>query len=237
MHYLKISDYHAINEIIRVHRDNVESWGLSISASSDMPAFARVRNAFGGYVHPTVDPDLNHLNSDNAFWIEIRDRDRPVACIATRLYRQERLLNLILSRRLWRNAPGIEEAPPIPVESVRALSMIEGDITVQSGMFIDPACRGKGLSTALMHLVRAASFRAWEEDWQFGLLTKETHEKNIHGPKFGYPHQTLCINGPCSWGPRHAVEYLTYVSKQEILAEYSRPASSAVIRRLATDAM
>jgi hypothetical protein len=237
MLHLNISDYTTINEVIDHHRSNIERNGLSIATSTDMWAFSRVRGAFGGYVHPTVDPNLNNLNSDNAFWIEVQSGNHPVACIAARLYRQERLLDLIMSRRLWHNAPCIDGAPPIPVESIHTLAMIEGDMTVQSGMFVDQSCRGMGLSTALMHLVRAASFRAWQEDWQFGLLTKETHEKNVHGPKYGYPHQTLCINGPCSWGPRHTVEYLTHASKHEILAEYSRPTSSAVNRRLTAEAM
>jgi GNAT superfamily N-acetyltransferase len=180
---------------------------------------------------------LNNLNSDNAFWIEITKEEKSVACIAAHLYSNERLLDLIMSRRLWRNRPGIDAAPPIPVESIRVLSMIEGDLTIHSGMFVDPHYRGLGLSTALMHLIRASSFRAWHEDWQFGLLTTETNSKNIHRRKFGYPHQTLCIHGFSPWGPRHDMEYLTYVSKQEILAEYSVPASSAEMRRSTTDAM
>lgn len=207
-----------INHRIQQHRHDLEARGFTVSWGADPARFGELREGFEGYVHPSLDPNAGARPRCGEFmWISVHAARRPVAVIAARLF-HGRLEDMLHMRRLWgREAPTLADLAPFPARSLSIVRRIRGRISMQGGMFVDPSARGMGISTNLMWLVRLAGLRHWGEDWQIGLLTEETHEKNIHIPKYGYEVSTvLFADGAVSEGPRpdHSSEYLVYCSSE-----------------------
>ena len=186
-------------------------------------------------MHPALDPDAGALvDRSNFFTIQIQRERRVLGIIATRLY-SGRLVDLLHTRALWaRETPSLEDLEPMPIVSLAA-HRIEGRISLQGGMIIDPEARGLGLSNHLMWLVRLACFRHWLEDWQVGLITEETHAKNIHIPKFGYHGAEVLFQGGADPGPAHETEILVYAQAGRFVSDLSLPMVSPDRRISTTD--
>lgn len=216
----------SLNARLQAHKRAVEALGLEVAAGNDPAGFAAERASFPGYVHPALDPAAGALMSPREFaWIRVSACGTTFAVIAARLY-EGRLIDLLDDRAIWaHDAPSLDDIEPIEVTSLTA-HRISGRISLQGGMIIDAAAQGLGLATRLMWMIRLMTLRTWQEDWQVGLLTEETHAKGIHIPKFGYDGAELLFDGPVARGPVHDREVLVYAEGARALAALSPPTVS-----------
>jgi hypothetical protein len=230
---LSIEHRDAINACIQSHREACETLGLIVTDHSDPEEFAAERATFPGYVHPSLDPVAGALIAPGDFmWIKLAAHGVTFGVIAARRY-VGRLDDLIQTRRLWaHDAPTLAHIEPVNVVSLNA-HRIAGTISLlQGGMILDDATRGLRLSVHLMWMVRLATLRTWQEDWQVGLITEETHAKNLHLPKFGYHGAEILFDGGMTHGACHDREILVYADGRKVASQL--PCVSARWSRMAS---
>jgi len=221
---LAIEDYSNINRHIRYHRSRIESRQLRLAASDDMDAFVRARSRFPGYIHPAFDPAQSALPAGSAFWVSVETASGEiVACAATRKFDNARLLDLFMSRQVWQSRCAvIDDMDPLDIDWPDEALGVRGTLAIHGSLIVRNDYRKGGLGTHLIRLVRAASLRAWRQDWNFGLVRAELEATAFQACRYGYPFTCRAYEAQPDWGPRHDVEYLNLISQSEMLAEYAK---------------
>lgn len=233
------TDYLNLDRHIRYHRARIEAGQLRVAVSTDMADFVRTRIALSGsidpangaYAHPAYDPDYSIFPPGGAFWLSVANAEGAmVACAATRRFDNASLADLFLSRQIWYSRePILEGMEPIELDWPDDMPEIEGTLAVHGGLIVDPSLRGQKIGIHLIRLTRALSLRTWRQDWNFGLVRDALKDGDVPGRLYGYPH-TVCafsirppwaIEGDGKPGPTHDREWLNYISRAEMLAEYA----------------
>jgi hypothetical protein len=217
-----------INRRIQFHRQACEGLGLAVTIHRDPEGFAAERATFPGYVHPSLDPAAGAvIGSADFTWIRLAAQGVTFGVIAARRY-EGRLDDLIHARRLWgRDVPTLEDIDPVNIVSLQA-HRISGTLSLQGGMILDEATRGFRLSVHLMWMIRMVTLRTWQEDWQVGLITEETHAKDLHRPKFGYHGAEILFDGEMTHGARHSREVLVYADARKVASELAPESTNLV---------
>jgi hypothetical protein len=168
-------------------------------------------------INPTFDPNLNPLSPSNSFWLDVRAGSHTIATSAARLFVTEDYMALKRSTKLWYDTPHRNEAP-LAITVPSDMPKICGRVGHEGGLWIRPDHRKRGLSVILPHLNRALCLREWDIDWQTGLALRDIGECGIATSAYGFPHVTLCYEGKAPFKSRLERLFVTYMSRQELLA-------------------
>jgi hypothetical protein len=148
-----------------------------------------------------------------------------VSCAATRKYDQASLPDLFMSRRVWHSErPSIDDQEPVEIDWPEQYLNAQGTLAIHGGLVTHPKFGERGIGTHLIRLVRAASLRAWMQDYNFGFIRSDIEKRGFQKRRYGYPWTCKAfVERPDDGlpGPRYDVEYLNLITQEQMLAEYA----------------
>lgn len=216
-------------DLRRQHTDVVQQfveWSLgwlaansyTLSVDVDMRRWVAVMRsvAKAGFINPAFDPEHSRLSPANSFWLEVRSASSTIATSAARLLVTDDYMELKRSLRLWYEEPPKEHGT---VEVTRAdLPLIAGYVGHEGGLWVHPEFRKQGLSVILPHLNRALCLRAWDVDWQTGIVHRGIAEHGLARTAYGFPRLVQCTRGFFPVTGKIDPLYLVYLSRAELIA-------------------
>src|SRR5262249_22169989 len=136
--------------------------------------FARLRQAGGGSLNQTIDPRHSRLDRD-AFWLRATGFDGTLAGLyAVKAFRVANFMDLLRNERLW-----FDRGPNVITGKQTILDSFEpfgGVVTHGAGLWVNPAFRGRRLSSLLPEYVRALAVKLYAIDWHTGLVQERDRE-------------------------------------------------------------
>lgn len=232
--------YDAINTRIQSHRRAIEDTGLVITEGYSLSDFAAARRSLGdgNYVHAVFNPDVGvQIEPRHFAWMALEASNRILGVIATRLF-EDGLVSLLHARRFWGyDGPTMTDMGAFPMADEPACRQITGRISVQGGVYLDPAIRRTGLLSHLTKMIRFASYRAWAENWQIALYQPETDPTGGMFRHLGYPGHAVLFDQPPGPGPdpTHPVEMIAYASAANLIDDTERSSDTVILRTINTD--
>lgn len=213
-------EYALLDDEVRRRLAEVEKFQLGVHVKADMGEFCSYRSSFGeGYAHPAFDPTRTAIGPGDAYWLEIRSgRGEVIGAAASRIFRGERLCRLLQSRGIWSNLkPDIRPAPPIRLELARDTMSVAGNLVFSGGLFLQKDYRSHKTGGEIVKLMRALSAKHWNLDYIFGMQKSAFAKEGLPTSLYGYPRSEPCFSGGVDNGPMNSEEWLSWMSRSEIL--------------------
>jgi hypothetical protein len=214
-------DYANIERHIDAYLQTIERRGLRLRLDDDPAAFTAARGRFEGYVHPALNPVQSRIAPGTMLWLEATAPDRRVVgCTAMRRFDDERLADLIWSRRLWGDRhPLLRPIKPITLLWPRGMPQPAGRLVYSGGLYLDQEWRDHATGIRMVRLLRALAVRDWHPDWVFGLAQERMARSGFTRAHYGYTRVVPCFDEATDFGPKYEQEWLSTISLDEIRAE------------------
>ncbi len=221
------ADLAAIDRHVTHYRLWFAERDLRAVRSSDLRTFTQRRLQLGwrenDYVNPAFHPRTSIVPPGTGFWLAIATNDgTEIACVATRYFDDASLTGLFRTRRIWDQARAARERPaPVETDWAPIADEAVGRLATHGGLTVDRAWTGRGIGTRLVRLIRAMSLREWGQDWNFGSVADALFERSFQIRRYGYRRTFDSFTVKPDWGPRHDREYISLISRTEMIEEYA----------------
>jgi hypothetical protein len=192
---------------------------LSIAQTTDFhEAEERARDMGKATLTPMLSSDFNDLSKDDAFWLFLQRSGRDVGCVATR---RDNLHSETLSEfwhRTQRRYYGLSANTASHSHAPAAANDIKGNVVYLGEFFIAEAARGsRNQLTLFTHALHSYVHLKWKPDWLYAFVRMQDNRKG-YGVEYGFNrHIPMAQIWPSPPPGRQNGEYLTAMSKDEIL--------------------
>ncbi len=147
------------------------------------------------YSNPELDPTLHELNSNNSFWIEIKDDvNDTIGTISGRLCEFDCFVSQCRCYEFWYGKK-IRFYEPLNIVYEDSKRIPDGASVYDGAMWVRPDHRNRGLSWALSRLCRLTAIRLWQPDWIFGFGFEAVTRAGLPKSVYGYPRHGVFATG------------------------------------------
>lgn len=135
-------------------------------------------------VNPAFDPTYHDLSE--AFWIRLVVGGETVGTVATK-YLHGSFFEFMRSGELWFGR-GAGSEHRVDLNECDNAPTLSGHLCYYGALWLDPSCRGTGLSGLMSKLNRCIGMSRWSPDWNCGGVFQPIAAKQLPKRVYGYPN-------------------------------------------------
>lgn len=171
-------------------------------------------------LNATFNPQHHDLKpGDDLYWLRVMQADKPVACIAYRMFDLPGgWISFLRSGRLWSQYLAPLSYPRVVHPTSRDYV---GRIGHHGGLWVHPEHRGQHLNFYLTHLVRARSLQYYNVDHHCGVVFEGLKDSGLPLRPDGYAYERLDLSmeGFLQTVGQQSRLYTTYISRAGMLKQ------------------